>query len=395
MVARQHATLFSDRLSQAVAEIECLVTEADRRIEELEQQCRVPQDLFERLADAGAFMLSVPEELGGLGMDIPCLVTLTRRLARLEPSTAWVVCQGALGSVFVVILGHPDLVRDFLATPRANLAANAAPRGRAEWLGHGRIRVSGQWSFCTGAPHATLLGGTTVVEGDVGAHGSPVIYQAFLPSHQVTVLETWDPVGLRGTGSPDIQIDPVEVEEWRLMRLFHDEPVDSPLGRVMFRGFWTIGAVGAAVQLGIARRALDELIAMAPNRVPTRAVSLLLQDPGYHRDLARAEAALAAAQAALDHALDDLWAAVSSGALPTIRQRVAIRIAAVWAAWTAIDVVSIACQYAGGQSLPRGCPLERCLRDVNVLCHHAQLTPRAYETVGRLLSGVDADNPYV
>ena len=100
----------------------------------------------------------------------------------------------------------------------------------------------------------------------------------------------------------------------------------EPLYRLPPLG-WYVAHV-AAVSLGIARSALDELTALAQSKLPTFSMAVLADRPAAQLELARAEAALGAARAYLYASLDELWQVVKAGGAPTQRQVAASRIAA-------------------------------------------------------------------
>src|SRR5262249_3687744 len=134
----------------------------------------------------------------------------------------------------------------------------AAPAGSATAVAGG-LRVTGQWQWGSGTQHCTSVGG-----GCRLGKGAAFV---FFDRDDVGFLDTWSVGGLPGTGSTDCGVDNAFVPGGHGVTLPVGEPlVDEPLYRLSFFGVLAIGI--AAVTLGLARRAIDELVALAGAKVP-------------------------------------------------------------------------------------------------------------------------------
>jgi alkylation response protein AidB-like acyl-CoA dehydrogenase len=149
----------------------------------------------------------------------------------------------------------------------------------------------------------------------------------------------------------------------------------------------------AAVSLGIARRALDELISLAQDKVPTFYRDSLSQRPAVQIALARAAAALAAARSGLYSAADDMWRTVQARETPDRRQIAQGRMAATHAVETAATVTQTANTLAGGQAIYHRAALQRHARDAEAITHHFSTAPHTWEQAGRVLLGLDPGVP--
>jgi alkylation response protein AidB-like acyl-CoA dehydrogenase len=89
---------------------------------------------------------------------------------------------------------------------------------------------------------------------------------AFFPAEQGRVIDNWDVMGMRATGSNDVEAHDVTVPPELVIRPFF-EPArhDGPLWRLSCFTLAGVSLVG--VPLGIARRALDELTELAKTKV--------------------------------------------------------------------------------------------------------------------------------
>src|SRR4029077_14300343 len=92
--------------------------------------------------------------------------------------------------------------------------------------------------------------------------GTPVLRAVWVPRKQVTIVDTWSVMGMRGTGSQDFTVDDVFVPAARGV-LSEDPPAETgPLfnQRAWYVHVWTPSAANA---LGIARGAIDSLAEIA------------------------------------------------------------------------------------------------------------------------------------
>jgi alkylation response protein AidB-like acyl-CoA dehydrogenase len=143
----------------------------------------------------------------------------------------------------------------------------------------------------------------------------------------------------------------------------------------------------AAVPLGIARGALDDVTELATAKVPLLAPSALATDPVFQYHLADADARLRAARAGLYQAAGDAWDAAVGGDEFAPELRAHLRATAVHAGVTATEVVDFAYHAGGGSSLYLESPLQRRLRDAHAVSQHFLLRPGTLTTCGAVLAG--------
>ena len=167
--------------------------------------------------------------------------------------------------------------------------------------------------------------------------------------------------------------------------------VDAPVVRVPPPALFALGI--ASVALGIARGALDDVVAIAPDKVPLLDRRPLAANPTFHHALATADTDLAAARALLREAAEAAWETAADAGEFTPYARARIRAAAVWATDRAADVVRAAHRAGGGGAIHVSSPLQRRLRDVNVLTQHFLVRPDVLTTAGAVLAGGEIDVP--
>jgi alkylation response protein AidB-like acyl-CoA dehydrogenase len=237
------------------------------------------------------------------------------------------------------------------------------------------------------------MGGCIVFDGDQPrtlAGGRPDIRLAVMPRAEVEVIDTWSVSGLRATGSHDIAVDGQAVPVARSASLISDQPRETgPL--YAFPPFGLLAIAIAAVGLGIARGALDDLAELAGAKTPTLSTRKLAQRPATQAGVARAEASLQAARSMLYETTTRAWNAAEAGAAIPIELRARLRMAATHAIETAAGAVDVAYSLAGGSAIYETGPLQRRFRDVHAATQHMLVGPATWELTGRSLLGLDFD----
>ncbi len=360
------------------------------RSAEIEALGTLPIDVVEAIRPTGAFRQCVPDDLGGPGVTATESLKVFEEYAYHDGSVGWCVAIASATSVLASYLPDPHAGALF-GDPGAIGGGFVVPRGRAVPV-DGGLRVSGRWQWGSGLRHCTTIGGGCLV---VGADGRPeprpdglVTPFVFMDPDDVEIIDTWDVAGLAGTGSVDYEASDVFVPEGRWVQMDTAEPVrDNAWSRFSFYGLLASGV--AAVAVGIARRSMDELVELAGAKKPQSSTRTLAGRAATQAEVAQAEARLAAAWTlllgAVDHAFEDALAGWSS----TVEQKRRIRLAATHATQTAAGVAAAMFRTAGGASVYRTSPIQRCFRDTAVAAQHAMVAPRTMETMGRMRLGLD------
>jgi indole-3-acetate monooxygenase len=249
--------------------------------------------------------------------------------------------------------------------------------------------VSGRWAFASGCEHSAWLYGNCVEDGEAGGDAPRLRTVVFAPA-EVAIEDTWRVSGLCGTGSHHFAADDVLVPAARTFLTFEAPPcLDEPVVRIPRPALYALEIAGAAV--GVAQGALDEVLALAPGKVPLLAGAPLAADPLFQHRLAGADTALRAARGLLYADAAAAWATAAAGAPFTPEQRARIRATAAWATARAAAVVDAAYHAGGGSSLYLDSPLQRRLRDIHALTQHFLVRPDALTTAGAVLAGQEVD----
>ena len=223
----------------------------------------------------------------------------------------------------------------------------------------------------------------------------PETRQCLVHISQCEILDTWYTTGLRGTGSNDIMVRDVFIEEARSFS-FQDPNVVKRPGPLYAFPFMFV-AKASAPALGVARRAIDAVIEGSAKKPARRYMAddrieppKMLRDDVYVQDaVGRAETLLAAARGHLFCIIGDLWATLLEGRQPSDRQLALFTSAYPYVVGACVEAVQLVYKAAGGTAVYQKGPLDRCLRDVLTMNQHVVGTLRTYEMAGRRLLGLE------
>lgn len=361
------------------------------RGDEIEAARRVPADASEQMAESGFYRMFIPEAIGGLEISPETGCRVFETLARGEASCAWVSFIGATSGSTLALIPEAT-AREVFATPETMIAGVFAPNGRAEKTDGGFI-VNGRWQWGSGTQNAQwVLGGSMLMENGApmqDAHGNPRSHMMMFRADEVEFLDTWHVTGLRGTGSTDFQVTDVFVPDERAVAYLNPKNPDRPL--YQFPNFTFLALGIAAVTLGVARAAIDDLVELAQSKKRVGNSKTMAEKSHTQMEVARAEASLRSARAFYYDAIDAAWSVAERGERMPMELRRDLRLATNNAVESSVRTVDAMYTLAGGTSVYNTSRLQRHFRDVHVATQHIMIGPDILETVGKLYLGVPAN----
>jgi indole-3-acetate monooxygenase len=375
-----------------------LAQAADAQIEAARQ---LPAALAQELAALGLNGLLTPRAYGGHEVPPTTYLEIIETLAERQSSAAWCSFIGSTSALLSAYLA-PDVAQTMFGRGPVIAAGVFAPRGQARRVqrdGVAGLNICGHWPWGSGGRNAQWVSGGCMVIGADGkpetlADGTPQVWSAWFSADQVQWHDTWHVMGLRGTGSHDFSVQDAFVPLSRCVCLMTDAPqgdaAQSPLYRLPAFGLLALGI--AAVALGVARRAQDELLALAGGKTPQGSARPLALHPRTQEDVARAHARWHAARGWLHQVTQAAWLdaqspAESLGAQTTARRR-DLRLACSHAVAECVAITDAMHRLAGGTAVYECCPITRCMRDIHVVSQHMMVASSTFELTGRLLLDV-------
>jgi len=367
------------------------VEELRARAAEIERLRRIPAELSRRFARAGLYRTCVPEAYGGLELPPAETMAAIETLARGDGSAAWVVFIGATSGSVLAYLPEGS-AREIFAGPETLLAGVFAPRGRAVPV-DGGFRAAGRWSWGSGTENADwIMGGCQVLRDGVPErmpNATPRSYMMLAPAAEVELFDTWHAAGLCGTGSTDFAMNDLFVPEDRVVGLTRARPLERPLYAFPHFGLLAMGV--AAVALGLARAAIDELVGLAGGKTPSGSARPLAERQSTQSRVSEAEALLRSARAFFYESVERAWERARADGRIGVAERRDVRLATTHAVRSCARAIDHMYELAGGTSVYRDSPLQRIFRDVHVATQHMMVAPATLELTGRLLLGLETE----
>ena len=341
---------------------------------------RLAPEVVAAFHDNGLFGMWVPEVLGGAEADPLTALELCELISYEDASAGWVLFTGSVGISTPAHYLPDEGIEEIFRGGRMPVGAGQGTRSGKAVRVDGGYRLTGEWNFASSAPYASHI----FTLGTVEDTKEPLLF--LLPVEEVKLdTESWDVIGLRGTGSFDYSTDDVFVPERRTYPAGIDgNPVrGGALGKLGLVQTSMIGHTGWA--LGVGRRLLDELSASMREKAG-RAGAQAGSDSS-HEQYANAEAQVRSARALAFEAWSDVWETLSRGGDISKRQSSLVRLALNNATWSAFRTGAFVNTAAGTRALRQGA-IQRFYRDLHAGAAHIMSAPPVLRDAGRELAGL-------
>jgi indole-3-acetate monooxygenase len=365
--------------------------------DETERERCIPKPLVHQLSEAGLHRMLLPASLGGLELDLPTCFRAVELMAEADGSVGWNLMNNAV--IQLSCLGFVDQCVEELFGGERNvvIAGTLVPGGGTGKRVEGGYRVTGRWRFGSGCREASWMIGNFDLVGDDGAVVQPNgVFRVAFPITDVSIIDTWDMTGMRGTGSHDWAVSDVFVPAHRVLfvpgRVMLNQWQDRWPGTLYaLPAHAIVGPHHSQLATGIARAGLSALAELAGSKVPRgrQGAGLLRDNPQVQDGIARAEAHLEGGRFFRAAAVQDVWDTVASGGMASMEQVARCRLAGSFAADSARAAMDIAFRLGGTTSTVRTHRLAHCWRDLQVVGQAGAVSPDWYPVVGRTMLGLD------
>jgi alkylation response protein AidB-like acyl-CoA dehydrogenase len=345
------------------------------------------------LRDVGVMRMLAPKEYGGLETHPVEWAEAVMRLASLDGSTGWL--GGIVGiHPWEMVFTDPKVREEIWGRDHdVWIASPYAPMGVLTPV-EGGYRFTGRWQFSSGTDHCDWCFLGALVGDENGAPiMPPKMAHVLIPRPDYTIVEdSWQVVGLSGTGSKDIVVQDAFVPSYRVMgpelitSIFEgtaarDLGIENPLYHLPFSTIFPLGITSATI--GICEGALAHHLAYQRGRVQVTGTKIK-DDPYVLTAIGEASAELRAARVVLLDNISRFFDAVSAGKTITFAERADGRRDQVAAAWRAVRAVDEIVARTGGNGMRLDHPLQRFWRDAHVGLVHAIHVPGTINHVSAL-----------
>ena len=356
--------------------------------DEIERNQCFPPSLVKQLHAAGLYRILLPRKYGGLQADPLTYTRIAELMAQSVGSVGWNIANN--GIVQLVCIGLPDEgVEEMYGDRGETVAAGTAVQGGGTAVPvEGGYRVTGRWSFGSGASEASWMLASFKVEGREG------YWRGVFRKEETTILPgTWEVAGLRGTGSFDWTVDNVFLPERRTV-IHAGVPLDNQWAKWPGTTYqlpvqcW-VGPHHSSVITGIAQAGIDALIELAVDKTPRGRTGMLRDNPQVQESVGRAETMLNAGRSYRNEVIRDMWNTVVRGEAPTIVQKARGRLASSFAGDCARQAMDLMYRAGGSTSFKTDSRLAECWRDLQTVSQTVNVMPEWYPIGGRAIMGMD------
>lgn len=347
---------------------------------------RFVEDNYVNLKEAGLIRASVPRELGGGGASVRDLCEMLRIIAGACGSTGLALSMHTHQVAIPAWRWHHQPAARPMVEPLLRRVANEnlvlLSSGGSDWIGgsgkaekvDGGYKITARKVFASGAPAGDLLMTGAISEED----GERTVLHFAVPlgAPEVTVLDTWRTMGMRGTGSHDVQINGLFIADDKI-------PLKRKAGE-WHPAFQIIATIAFpliySAYLGIAESAREIAVGTAGMK------------PASHRTQSiagRMDTALTAARLAQSYMIE-----VVERNAPSAETINDVMIGRRLVEENTIRVVELAMELAGGASFYRKTELERRFRDIQASRYHPLQKEVQAEYAGAMALGHPVDRIY-
>jgi indole-3-acetate monooxygenase len=334
--------------------------------------------VVEALHRDGLLRMWVPEKLGGAELDPVHSLEVLENLSYADASAGWVTMAAnlSIGTAGAYLSDHA--VAELWGDGRQPVIAGQGTRPGTATLADGGLSLSGSWSFGSGLKHSSHVHSLGIIQET----GEPRI--CVTPIADVNLIDNWDVMGLRGTGSIDYTMDNVFVPDgWS----------HFAVTTVPERGgsLYGLGIIGFAVTchsgwaMGVGRRLLDELAELVQGKAGRPGAQA--DSSAFQLGYAQAEAQFRAARALVMESWTDLSKSLYAGDGISVRQHTLVRLSLAHITKALHEVANFVYLAGGTTSLRHG-TIQRFYRDVHAGTQHVTSSPNVWQTCGRELMGV-------
>ena len=381
------------------ADLDTLLPALRARREETRGNRTVLPDIREMVRESGVARILQPPAYGGAGGPLRDVVDAVSEVGAACGSTGWAVVQYVVHP-FMVAQWPREAQDEVWGDDPKNLVAGILIQslGRYERV-RGGYRVSGRWPFVTGVDTCDWCIVSGYEEGRAGQHESHLHF--LIRREEIEILDTWHALGLRGSGTNDVRLQEFFVPAHRALSMEVLRGGESPGGHwretplYLLPSYPIFGCGISSGAVGIALELVAEYNEIARKKGSIMAEKGVATFASQHIRFAEAKAAVDCARQLLRFAGDEISAIVrEEGRVPNLEERARCRALATYAGNTAMDAARAVWDLSGAASVYSKSSLGNLYTDMMVANQHfTQNKDVNYTTYGRMLYGLDIDNP--
>ena len=346
---------------------------------------RLPEGAARKFAQTGMFRLLTPRAYNGAELNALEFFETLSLIAQQNASVAWCAMIASTNGISAAYMA-PEAASEIFSSTEVITGGVFAPRGKAVDMGD-YYKVSGRWAWGSGSANCNWLAGGCTVWRDEALQklpdGKPDIRMMFFPVEKAQLHDTWNVMGLRGTGSGDFEVTDVNVPKTHSVSLISESPIEEgTIYRFPIFGLLALGIAGVAV--GNGRAAINEFQSRAlTKQLPDGAV--LARKAYIQTAVAELEADWQSTQAYIRYEVQRLWDMATECDEIPIEARAALRLACTKATRVNAEICRRVYELGGGDAMFADNHMERYFRDGYAMTQHIMTGQGSYEMIGRIM----------
>jgi len=326
------------------------------------------------LHESGMLRILQPKRWGGMELDFVSVFDIPEVVGRGDSSVAWNVGNLSIHHWMLALFDPKAQEEVWGENPDAIIASGIAyPQGRGRKV-DGGIVLSGYWNFSSGVDPSTWNQLACIVRD-----GDKVIdhRMCMVPRKDFTIIDDWDTLGMRGTGSKSVKVDEVFIPDYRSLSMYtarggSDYPGaavnPNPLYRIPLGGLGSSCLAGSVI--GNAQAALDLTIASVKER-STNYTGVRMRDfQTVQLRVGVAGSKIDAARTIIHNDCLDGQRFAAANVMPPMEDKLRWRRNCSLAARMAVEAIDTLHEMAGANGIYTKYPLERLFRDAHSATGH-------------------------
>lgn len=357
---------------------------------------RLSTPVADAMREAGLYRLWRPKALGGLEVDPITGFRVIEELGRIDSAASWNLQVSIAHDLFGPWFGD-DAAREIFGGDAITVGGQQPARQAVPV--EGGYLLSGRTPFVSGAHQATAyLGYAHILEkGELrrGPDGAPETLLIACPATHAEIIDNWNVVGMRGTGSHDVAMkDAFVPAHWAVPWAPLQKPGSAYEGPLYRLSVWPAIAALTPPALGIARAAIDEAIELMKAKTPAFGGKTLKDYGVAQSQLARAEARLGGGRAFFYQTFEEAYEEAVAGRPIDIELKAKMQLATTHAMLEAAAAVDIVHEIVGASGVRDEYSFSRHFRDIHVITQHGFINSAKLQPVGQIMLGLAPDWPF-
>ena len=398
MSASRNSTSFANvTREEAVQRAADLIPLLREHAAEAEAARQLAPAVRDALHASGLFRFLQPKSRGGMELDFAAWVEIPEMLGRGDCSTAWTVANLASHHRTLALFSKQAQDEVWNENPDALIAAGIAyPQGRAKKV-DGGLMLSGTWNFCSAVNDSTWnMLACMVIEND-----KPVDWvQCLLRDSEYEIIDDWQTMGMRGTGSSTCKVENLFVPQYRVQSMATGLPghrfagvAENPNPMYVIPTSSVGGhALGGCV-IGNAQGALDTMLDWIKSRSTVQGAKMRDFQTVQLR-IGMAGAKIDAARLILRNDCVDAEHETAAGREITTEHKLRHKRNAALAVKLSMEAIDLLQEMAGANGIYQKSPLERIFRDARAAGAHIHFSTDMQMTQwGLVASGGEFKSP--